>query len=227
MSDQASASHQKTDGDTPADSLELLAEQDRVLIDIFNGWDATTPPPGVDDTRTLVRSGFKRGTYGKLLIEHVALRLAAKTDVARVLYSIGEGDLADHFTRHLHEAKRLLDCLDELARGMEAIDVAASVEYAGAVGQLAALLRADLAVEPDRTIPRITAALGGRRAELRSARWVHHHAPTHPSPEERWYEHFPVLVRIQARYDHLRGFPWPRSTPMFDPKVADPIEDRA
>lgn len=215
------------DGEGPADSLELLAEQDGVLVEIFDGWDATTPAPDVEDTRVLVRSGFDRGTWGKLLIEHAALRVAAKADVAQVLRDSGLGGLADDLTEHLPDVRRLLDRLDELARGVDAMGVSASAEFAGAVGQLAALLRADLVVEADRTIPHVAAALGGDRAKLHSARWVHHHAPTHPSPEGRWYEHIPALVRIQARYDHLRGFPWPRSTPMSDPKVADPIEDQA
>jgi hypothetical protein len=214
-------------GEGPADSLELLAEQDGVLVKIFEGWDATTPAPGVEDTRVLVRSGFDRGTWGKLLIEHAALRVAAKTDVARVLYDADLGDLADELTEHLPEVRKLLDRLDELARGVNPMGVAASAEFAGAVGQLAALLRADLVVEAERTIPRIAAALGADRSKLHRAQWVHQHAPTHPSPEERWYDHIPVLVRIQARYDHLRGFPWPRSTPMANPKVADPIEDQA
>jgi hypothetical protein len=217
----------KSDRRAPADSLELLAEQDGVLVQIFEGWDATTPPPGVDDTRTVVRAGFERGTYGKLLIEHAALRVAAKTDVARVLYQVGLDEIADDFIRHLPEVRRLLGRLEELARGVEPMGVAASVGFAGAVGDLAALVRADLDVEPDRTVPRIAAALGERRSELHSSRWVHHHAPTHPSAEERWYGHISLLVRVQARYQHLRGFPWPRSTPMSDPHIADPIEDES
>jgi hypothetical protein len=227
MSGRAPANREKSDGHRPDDSLDLLAEQDRALVEILDGWDATTPPPDVADRRILVRSGFERGTYGKLLIEHAALRQAAKADVARLLRELGAGGLADDFARHLTEFRRLLDCLDELARGVEPNGVAASVEFAGAVGRLAALVRADLDVEPERTVPHIAAVLGPNRAKLHSAKWVHHHAPTHPSPEGRWYDHIPVLVRIQARYDHLRGFPWPRSTPMSDPKVADPIEDQA
>jgi hypothetical protein len=46
----------------------LLAEQDRLLIDIFNGWDATTPPPDVDNTSTVVpeseSSRFRNATVG-------------------------------------------------------------------------------------------------------------------------------------------------------------------
>jgi hypothetical protein len=208
------------DCENPDDSLELLGEQDRVLAQIFAGWDATTPEPDAD-SRTVVRAGFERGTYGKLLIGHTAIRVAAKTDIARVLYDLGCDGLADDLTHRLPEARRLLDRLDELARGVDAMGVAASVPFAGAVGELAALIRADLTVEPDRMLPAIEAALGHRRAELHRARWVHHHAPSHPGSGERWYDHMPVLVRIHARYDHLRGFPWADSSPMDDTDVAD------
>ena len=103
--------------------------------------------------------------------------------------------------------------------------VAASLPFAGAVGQLTALIRADLDIEPDRTMPRIAVALGDHRARLHSARWVCHHAPTHSAPERRWYDHIPILVRVQARYDRLRGFPWADNAPMADPKVAGSIEN--
>lgn len=208
----------------PDDSLAALAEQDRLLIEILSGWDATTPPPDVDDTRTMVRAAFKRGTFGKLLIEHAAVRVAAKTDVARVLHDIGSDALADDLVRHLREVCGILDRLDELARGVDAMGVAASVAFAGAVGELAALMRADLDTEPVGIIPRIEAALGDHRGRLHSARWARHHAPTHPATTKRWYSRIPVLVRLQARYDHLRGFPWARSAPMTDPKVAGSVE---
>ncbi|MGI8493459.1 MAG: hypothetical protein ACR2KC_07920 [Acidimicrobiales bacterium] len=210
--------------DAPDDSLAVVAEQDRLLIDIFNGWDATTPPPDVDDTATIVCSAYQRGTYGKLLIERAALRVAAKTDVARVLYDIGSGDLADDLVRHLPEVRRLCDRLDELARGVDAMGVAASIEFAGAVGNLAAVMRADLDTEPPRVLPRVEAALGSHRTDLHDDRWVRHHAPTHPGARRRWYSRIPVLVRIQSRYDRLRGFPWAHSAPMSGPKVADSLE---
>jgi hypothetical protein len=224
MKRRAQAAGSGPGGATPDDSLTLLAELDRLLIEIFNGWDATAPSPGVDDAGTAVRSAFKRGTYGKLLIEHAALRVAAKTDVARALCDIGSDALADDLCRQLPKVRLVLDRLDEFARGVEAMGVASSEEFAGAVGEVAALVRADLGTEAAEAIPRIAAALGDHRDKLHSARWVRHHAPTHPGQTQRWYSRIPVVVRIQARYDHLRGFPWARSAPMSAPKVAGSIE---
>jgi hypothetical protein len=209
------------DVDAPDDSLELLGEQDQVLVQIFDGWDATTSGPEAD-IRTVLRSNFDQGTYGKLLIGHTAVRVAAKTDIARVLRHVGCDGLADELTRRLPEARRLLDRLDELARGVDAMGVAASVGFAGAVGELAALIRADLSSEPEGIVPSIVSALGEHRGELHSSRWVHHHAPTHPGSGDRWYDRIPVLVRVHARYDHLRGFPWAHSSPMDDPSPSGP-----
>lgn len=104
------------DSDPAHDSLAIVAEQDRQLIEIFTGWDATTPGPDLDDTGTPVRSAYKRGAYGKLLIEHAALRIAAQRDVARASCDNGCADLADEFLRRMAEVHRLVDRLDELAR---------------------------------------------------------------------------------------------------------------
>lgn len=225
MSEQPETIGETPDEPDPDDSLAFLATQDRILVRILQGWDAATPGPDVDGTPTVVRAGYERGTYGKLLIQHVALRVAAKADIARVLYAAGLDGLADDLTRHLPRVRGILDRLDETARGVEAVGVAASSQFAGAVGELAALIRADLDLEPERSVPRIAAALGDQRAKLHSARWVQHHAPTHPSPEERWYERISPLVRVQAGYDRLRGFPGADSSPMSDSGVAERIEE--
>jgi hypothetical protein len=209
----------------PDDSLALLAKEDRLLIEILDGWASTTPSADVRDSRVIVRSAFKRGTYGELLIEHTAVRLAAITDVARVLADTGARALAEDLVRNVSEVRHILDRLDELTRGVDAMGVAASVPFAGAAGQLAALIRADLRTEPIKTIPQIASALGENRVQLRSARWIHRHAPTHPAPHKRWYDDIAGLVRIKAAYDRLRGFPWARSAPLADPKIADAVEN--
>jgi hypothetical protein len=209
------------------DSLTMVREQDRLLFTILRGWDATTPEPDVEGTRTLVRQAYKRGTFGKLLIEHGALRLAAKRDVARVLEDSGQDGLAEEFVRHMAEIRRLLARLDELARGANAMSVAASPEFAGTVGRLVGVLRADLDTEPARLLPGIERALGEHRSELHSARWVRHHAPSHPAPRQSWYARIPLVVRVRTRYDHLRGFPWADSAPMADPAVNDAVEREA
>jgi hypothetical protein len=209
------------EGKTPDDSLELLAEQDRVLLKIFDGWDAATPAPDVEDARVLVKQGWERGTFGKLLIEYAAVRVAAKEDVARVLRDVGDTDLAETLTARLRDIRMILDRLDEVARGVDPVGLAASSEFAGAVGELAALIRADLGIEPVRVLPVVAAALGDRRSLLARAKHVESHAPTHPGADRRWYDDIGPLVRIHARYDRLRGFPWAESGPISDADLAE------
>lgn len=204
----------------PGDSLDLLGEQDRVLAAIFSAWD-DSDPDRADTNREVVKLAYDHGTLGKLLIEHAAIRVAAKRDIERVLRDIDCDDLADQLTSQLTRVCELLDRLDEHARGVVAVGVSRSLEFAGAVGELAATIRADLSREPEAIIPRIEAALADQRSRLRSAKHVAAHAPTHPNPTPRWYDTIPILVRIHARYDHLRGYPWADSTPYSNPRVAE------
>lgn len=204
--------------DEPHDSLALLGEQDRILVELFADWHRTSPDS--DDPATEVPQAFDHGTLGKLLIEHTAIRLAAKADIARVLRKVGHHHVADSFAGHLPQARALLDRLDEQSRGVAAVGVGGSTAFAGTVGQLVALIRADLNREPDTELPRIAALLGPDRADLHSAKHVTRHAPTHPAPNPRWYGRIPALVAIHARYDHLRGFPWANDAPDANAAIA-------
>jgi hypothetical protein len=215
---EADARHQ------PADALSLLAEQDEVLGEIFAGWHDSAPDAAASG-RVTVRRAFDHGTLGKLLIEHAAVRVAAKRDIERVLRANAFDGLADQLTSHLGTVCQQLDRLDELGRGVVATGVAASEEFADAVDALAATIQSDLEREPVVLIPRIAEALGTQRDQLHSAKHVAAHAPTHPAPNPRWYDNIPVLVRIHARYDYLRGYPWADSRPYYNSKVAERYDD--
>ena len=65
----------------------------------------------------------------------------------------------------------------------------------------------------------LTAALGPERHRLRSAKFIRKHAPAHPGPPGRWYDRIPVLLRLRAAEDRLRGFPWGESR-LGDRKLA-------
>ena len=210
--------HQRPDGHRPPDSLDLLAEQDRALAAIFEGWDRTAPDTA--DGPEVVELDYDHGTYGKLLIEHAAVRVAAKADIERVLRAQGLDALADQLTAHLREVRDLLDRLDEMARGVAPIGVGGSLEFAGVAGTLAGTIRADLRNEPVGLIPKIAVALGPARGHLRSAKWVGSHAPTHPGSTQRWFDDIPILARVHARYDHLRGYPWADSSPFGELGIA-------
>ena len=67
------------------DSLALVAEQDRQLVEIFNGWDTNVPPPDAADPKTLVSSGLRTGHLRQAADPTRSLTMAAKRDVARAL----------------------------------------------------------------------------------------------------------------------------------------------
>jgi hypothetical protein len=207
-------------GSKPSDSLDLLGEQDKVLNAIFAGWDASDPDKA--NTRgDAVKLAYDRGTLGKLLIEHAAVRVAAKRDIERVLRKVGQDGLADQFTSHLRRARELLDRIDELGRGVEAVGLSGSGEFAGTVSELARTMGSDLGTEPATLAPRVAAALGDERKKLRSAKYVVAHAPTHPGTTQRWYDDIPILARLHALYDHLRGYPRAVSVPYSNTRLAD------
>jgi hypothetical protein len=106
------------------------------------------------------------------------------------------------------------------ARGVQPISVAITpsfIEPADAVLDLVgpglgkAQLRQTMAV--------LTAALGSDRSRLRSAKFIRKHAPAHPGPPGRWYDRIPVMLRLRAAEERLRGFPWGESR-LGDRKLA-------
>lgn len=209
-----------TSGARPHDSLDLLAEQDNVLADIFVAWDESDPE-GADDDRSAVRMASENGTLGKLVIEHAAVRVAAKRDIERVLRRAGHDGLADELTSHLAQVCELLDRLYEHSRGVGAVELSRSPQFTDTVAALGRIIRAELRSEPAGLVPRIAVALGDLRSQLRSAKHVAAHAPTHPATARSWYDGIPFLVRVHALYDRLRGYPWANSGTYANPRLAD------
>lgn len=205
------------------DSLDFLATQDGDLGKIFEGFDNAGPVP--DDPNGTVEQGWLRGTFGKLLVEHAALRVAAKEDVAKALRASDNGQLADELTRHLPQARALLDRLDELARGVEAMGLAASAPFVTTVGELADAVRDDLGSEVADLLPKVAVALGAHRSELRSAKYIGSHSPSHPGPDQQWYDTVGPLARIHACYDSLRSYPKAQSWPMADTQLAERYDE--
>ena len=205
------------------DSLDLLTAQNYDLGKIFEGFDTAEPVPG--DPSSTVEQGWLRGTFGKLLIEHAAMRVAAKEDVSKALRASDHVQLAEELTRHLPQSRALLDRLDELARGVEAMGLAASAPFVATVGELAEVVRDDLGSEVDDLLPKVAAALGADRSQLRSAKYIGSHSPTHPGPDQQWYDTVGPLARIHACYDRLRSYPTAHSWPMADTQLAERYDE--
>ena len=203
---------------TTGDALDLFVDETTLLEELFNAWKATTPDPAMGDKVVSVK--WDHGTIGKLLLEHTAVRLFASEDVARLLAEEKRDLVASLLTDENKAVRPLLDQMYDSARGVQPISVAITPGFVEAVDALMDLLGPNLGQAPlSRTLSILVAALGSGRSRLRSARFIRKHAPAHPGPPGRWYDRIPILLRLHAAEDRLRGFPWGESS-LGDRKVA-------
>ena len=110
---------------------------------------------------------------------------------------------------------RLTSRLDELSRGVSAIDLRYSDEFYDRIDQLSHLLADELDHQGE-MLQQLDNVLGSRRSELRRAPFIRGHAPIHPSEHHHWYQNIAPVVRIHALYDRVRSFPGAESTPTSD-----------
>jgi hypothetical protein len=195
------------------DALDLFVGQRRLLRDIVQDW-AKTRPDG--DGR--VDEAWKHGTLGKLLVEHTAVRFAARDDIVRVLRSHELCELAERLDTRRPAIADALDRLALTARGVAPIPLSSATNFDETAEELRGALGDELG--DDEVARRLTDALGGHRGELRSSRSLQKRAPTHPGTRRRWYHRVPLVQRVHAAYDRLRGFPWAESSPIADPGPA-------
>jgi hypothetical protein len=112
--------------------------------------------------------------------------------------------------------------LDELARGVEAINVNQGQSFDAAVAEIRPALTDDIREDVEELVPLLHDRLDERTRHklFPSARFVRAHAPTHPGAHgRRWYERISPLVRLHAAYDFLRGFPKGGSKPSAEVAV--------
>jgi hypothetical protein len=199
--------------DEPADALEALAMQDDIIRDLYATW---------DQARRHLREGedvdvrWEKGSAGKLLLQHVAVRESAKESLTGRLRKVGNDDLADRVEGDGPRRRRAIDLCDELIRGHQAITVN-SPDIDAALSDLEEIVLSELDAEVNIVLPAARRSLGpaGHRG-LPSARYVRTHSPTHPSPRPRWHDKVGPLKALRALYDHLRGSPAGLTAPGVD-----------
>lgn len=199
------------------DSLDLLAAEGELLSDLFSKWEETKPEG--KDHRSIVTAKWDHGTVGKLILEHGAVWLAAEKDIARVLELCGCGGTAVILRRAYDESRPVIDEMAEASFGVPPMEVAVTLEFVAAVEVLMKILSSELVKEErDRFVSKIRYQLGAERADLRSAKFILKHAPTHPG-RHHWYDRSPVFVRLHSVFNRLQGFPWGESS-IGDRKMA-------
>ena len=169
---------------------------------------------------------WRRGTVGKLIHQHGAIRLAATEDVIRCLRRAGADQAADVLDRHVGATGRALDRIDECSRGMSALDLRDSDEFVRSIEDLGLLWRRELRSDTGCGLGWVASALGPDRSHLRSAHFVAKHAPLHPAGKRHWYQRIAPAVRLHSLYDLLRGFPTAESTVFSDAVLARRFDGR-
>ena len=204
---------------TTGDALDLFADETDLIGELFAAWRASTPDRAMGEK--VVNAKWDHGTIGKLLLEHTAVRLAAIEDIARVISEKGGADeVASSLSDENNSVRPLLDQMYDNSRGVQPISVSIAPGFVEAVEALYDVIRPGLGQAPlRRTMMTLTAALGAERRRLHSAKFIRKHAPAHPGPPDRWYDRIPILLRLRAAEDRLRGFPWGESS-LGDRKLA-------
>ena len=198
--------------DDPVDALDSLEAADRDIAYLLEKWrnDTETLREGDDvDVR------WERGSAAKLLMQHMAVREAAKDAIAARLRADGHTELAERVLGDRRARREALDRLDEVARQRQAI-VLNNPEVDEAVIKVGELFDAERASEVGEVIPATAGTLGasGER-NLASVRRVQASAQTHPSPDAPVKE--PGLFSsVRALYQHLRDTPTGGTSPGVD-----------
>ncbi|MGI0151914.1 MAG: hypothetical protein ACREC5_08265 [Thermoplasmata archaeon] len=200
------------------DALDLLGEEGDLLRPLFKGWSRTASHQ--DTPEQAVRDNWDHGTIGKMLLEHAAVRFAARGYVAGALRASGQAQVAGQLEKNADAVRSLLDRLDENSHGIQPMALAVTPGFVEAVEALRDVLGPELEAETgERTVARLAAALSTGRANLPTAKFVAKHAPFHPGPT-RWYDRFAPVVRVHTIVDRLRGFPGAHSS-LADTELAD------
>jgi hypothetical protein len=190
--------------DQPNDALDVIFTQDQIIADLFGVWhQASEQLSHADD----VDLRWRRGSDVKLLLQHLAVREAAKGALVRRMREAGQEELATKLDSDASSRRERLATLDELARGHQALSLNFP-EIDDVVADLSAVFQRERPDDEGINLPEAAALLGpsGKRG-LPSARSIRMQSVTHPRPVPRWYDRVPIIKAVQAFYDHLRSAP--------------------
>lgn len=176
-------------------AVNLLDGETKLLLMAFAEWDAS----GADR--------YCHDTIAKFILEHLAVREAARTAVVASL-----GDRPDTAAAFVNSDRRpirdALRRLSEMIEGTSAGELNFGQDFEGEVIRLRDVLTPELEAEP------FSAIISAHRIALDvpSARFVRHHAPSRLSTEPQRWEHYGALVRFRSFYDRVRRAPHPSPT---------------
>lgn len=195
------------------DALTELMVQNRQVEQMLDLWEEKT---SLLSERDSVDDRWKRGSAAKLLLQHMAVREAAKQDVVARLHEVGQSDLADRLEADGPARRKAIARLDETARGHQAINLNYP-DTDRAVADLAKVYRRESQAEQSDILPAVSAALGGPSERgLPGSRSVQRRSDPHPNPVPKWYDKVKAVKVIVSFYDHLRSTPSGGTSPRVD-----------
>jgi hypothetical protein len=182
-------------GKDTVDSLDLLVSEKALLSRAFELWDAETTG---DPTR--------RGMEAKFIIRHLAIREAARDDVARALSSL---DHPDGFAAMINSDRRpmreALFQVTSMTGGTSAAQLNIGQPFRQAMERARAVFESDW---DDRFTEICHEARAQQGLKLHRATYIRRRAPARLNPlGPRWYERIGLIRAIHARYDFWRRSP--------------------
>lgn len=214
-----------------ATALDELERVDRSILDRLDEFSETRPEvASSEDTyerrSRIVERRALHGTAGKNIVEQLAVREAAVRIIADALDTVpATAELADRLRQGDHERRERLARIEEMARGVGAMNLDRGQDFDRAVEAMAEHLRTRVPLELSEIIPAIRDRLGeldDGEAVLPDAHVVTTHAPIRLPGEPRSWERIRPLLRLKMIYDHLRGFPAGGTVPLAD--VEQPLD---
>lgn len=200
------------------DSLDLYGEETALLVEMLSHWDETRLEEAPEEGSSAAPEKWDNGTLGKLVIEHSAVWLAARRDIARVLSVAGRHDLELQLTEPSRTMADSLGRLEKQARGINPVTLAGDPSFVDTLMELRTYIQPAL-LNPALAASALGQAVGDHRRELHTARYIRKHAPVHPGGG--WSDKVPFLLRLRTAYDRSRGFPWAESAPLASKPVAE------
>jgi hypothetical protein len=187
------------------DAIELLQREDISLTALFDELEESTGQSVIDRS--------SHGDQSKRLIRRLAVREAAKADIARILDSIPELDLVRAQIEGDAERRRsAINDLDLMARGVRGIELNRTQDFDAAIRKVREIVAQEIYWELSDGIPSLRRSLSdAQRTSLRTAGYLRRHAPTRLDPRgSRWYERARLVSWLITVWDHLLDRPRPR-----------------
>jgi hypothetical protein len=206
-------------------ALDLLEDEDLELLEIFYLLE--------ENRGGTVEQRANYGDLAKEAVKHTAIREAALVEVAEVAGEIVElQGVAERLEKGAVVRRSQFDNVEKMSRGVPGINLNMGQDFDSELVSLSSILEPEVTWDLKEAIPKMREAVAHHdcAGDLKSARYVQHHAPTNLRPQHaRRVERAPVISRIITIYDRLRDFPKhsrPRRLQVVGPQHNDALQSQ-